>query len=183
MIITLSGKAGSGKSTVSRLLAKKLKLRHYSTGDLMREMARERNISLIELNKIAESDDGKIDRELDARTKKLGEEQDGFIIDGRLPWHFIPHATLKVFLETDDEERARRILGANRADEKAEGLSDTIKQINDREASEKKRYQEYYNLDYHDHSHYDIVIDTTNITPEEVVEKVVAKIDKAQKKK
>ena len=46
MIIAISGKAGSGKSTIAELLAKKLKLKHYSIGNLMREMAKKKNISL-----------------------------------------------------------------------------------------------------------------------------------------
>ena len=53
MIITISGKAGSGKSTVAKSISQKLNLRHYSIGDLMRAMAREKKISLLELNKLA----------------------------------------------------------------------------------------------------------------------------------
>jgi len=34
MIITIAGEGGSGKSTVARILAKKLDYKHYSTGDL-----------------------------------------------------------------------------------------------------------------------------------------------------
>ena len=64
MIITISGKAGSGKSTIAKELAKKLKLKHYSIGDLMRQIAKEKNISLIELSKLAEKDNS-IDKELD----------------------------------------------------------------------------------------------------------------------
>ncbi|MCH9028900.1 MAG: nucleoside monophosphate kinase, partial [Bacteroidetes bacterium] len=66
MIITISGKAGSGKSTVAKELARKLELKHYSIGDLMRQMAKEKNISLTELGKLAEKDDS-IDKELDKK--------------------------------------------------------------------------------------------------------------------
>ena len=46
MIITISGIAGSGKSTVAKLLAKKLNCKHYSVGDFMRQIAKEKNIPL-----------------------------------------------------------------------------------------------------------------------------------------
>ena len=35
MIIAISGKAGSGKSTIAKLVAKKLGLKHFSSGDFM----------------------------------------------------------------------------------------------------------------------------------------------------
>ena len=47
MIITISGKAGSGKSTVAKELAKQLNLQHFSIGDIMRKMAKEKNISVM----------------------------------------------------------------------------------------------------------------------------------------
>jgi CMP/dCMP kinase len=74
----------------------------------MREMALERGISLIELGREAETDGGVIDQTLDERQKNLGIHEDNFIIDGRLAFHFIPHA-VKIFLQVDSHESARRI--------------------------------------------------------------------------
>ena len=90
MIITISGKAGSGKSTVAKQLAKKLNLKHYSIGDIMRQIAKERNLSLNELSKLAEKDKS-IDTELDKKQLELRNKKD-FIIDGRLTAYFIPKA-------------------------------------------------------------------------------------------
>ena len=118
MKITISGKAGSGKSTVAKLLSEKLKLRHYSIGDLMRAMASDKKMSLIELNKLAEKDKS-IDFELDDRLKKLGKAKDNFVVDGRLTAFFIPNAEVRVFLDTDDKVRAERILKDKRAHEKS----------------------------------------------------------------
>ena len=70
---------------------KKLKLKHYSTGDFMRQIAKEKSLTLLQLSKKAESDKS-IDIELDKRQKDLGKTQDNFIIDSRLGWHFIPKA-------------------------------------------------------------------------------------------
>ena len=56
VIITVSGRPGSGKSTVAKSLAAKLNLDHVSAGDFMREMAAERNITVLELSAIAGAD-------------------------------------------------------------------------------------------------------------------------------
>jgi len=180
MIITISGTAGSGKSTAAKLLAKKLGFKHYSNGDFMRDMAEERKISLIELGKIAETDRS-IDEELDRRQIELGRNEDDFIIDSRLGFHFIPNS-VKVYLDADFEERAKRTLADNIRKEHHVNLETTKKSIRIREASEKKRYKEYYNLDPSDKNHYDLVVDTTSITPEEAVEKILEFIRKKFKR-
>ena len=171
MIITISGKAGSGKSTVTREVAKKLNLKHHSIGDLMRQIAKERNISLIELSREAEKDYS-VDKELDKKQIEL-KEQDNFVIDGRLTAFFIPNADIKVFLDCSDEVRAERILKAGREDEKSKHIDDSIERIKQREESERKRYKKLYNIDYYDKKLYDLIIDTTNLSIKEVVEKIM----------
>lgn len=42
-----------------------------------------------------------------------------------------------------------------------------------RRESESKRYMALYQVDNHDPSHYDLVIDTTNTPPVEVVKKIL----------
>ena len=88
MIITISGSPGAGKSTVAKLVAKKLKLKYYSIGILLRNLARKRKISLLEISKLAEKSP-KIDRELDDAQIKLG-KRDNFVLDSRLGYHFVP---------------------------------------------------------------------------------------------
>ena len=170
MIITISGKAGSGKSTLARLLAKKLKLKHYSTGGLMRQIAKKRNISLLKLSKIAERDKD-IDTELDERQIKLA-QQDNFVIDGRLSALFIPNTDFSIFLDCDDEVRAKRILKDERQGEKGKNTNEMIKKIKKREDSERKRYKKYYGYDYHDKKNYDYVIDTTHLDVNEMLDEV-----------
>ena len=171
MIITISGKAGSGKSTVAKQLAKKLKLKHYSIGDLMRQLAKEKNMSLNELSKLAEKDKS-IDMDLDKKNIELREE-DNFVIDGRLPAYFIPYANLKVFLDCGDKVRAERIQKDERKDEKSKHIKELIKKIKQREQSERKRYKKLYNIDYYDKKLYDLMIDTSSLGIKEVVDKII----------
>ena len=168
MKITVSGLPGSGKSTVGKALAANLKLKHLSAGDFMREMAKERGISLLELSKIAEKDSS-IDDEIDKRTAELAKKEKNFVMDSRLAWHFIPDS-IKIFLTVSLDEGARRIFNDLRPEEKENSSLERVKEnIETREKSEQLRYKKYYNIDYADSKNYDIVVDTTKLTPEEAV--------------
>ncbi len=171
MIIALGGKAGTGKSTVAEFIARKLKLKHYSNGDFMRELAEKRGISLLELSKIAETT-REIDEMLDKRQKELGKKEDNFVIDSRLGFHFIPKAK-KIFLDCDLEIRARRILDDKSRKEKNEDLKSAIKNIRARESSELLRYKKYYNIDPYNPENYNLVIDTTALTVKQTSEKII----------
>ena len=171
MIIVIGGRAGSGKSTIAKLVAKKLKLKHYSIGDLQRQIAKERGISLLELGRLEEKDPT-IDRDLDNKQKELGKNEDNFVIDGRLSAFFMPKA-IKIFLDADEKARAERILKDNRETEKNSDLKEAIKNMKKREDSENKRYKEYYGIGCYDKSKYDFVIDTTDLTVEQVADKVI----------
>jgi len=179
MIITLSGSAGSGKSTVAKIVAKKLNYTHYSTGDYMRQMAEDRKISLLELSKIAEKDQS-IDEELDQWQIDLGKKKDNFIIDGRLSFHFIPKA-VKIYLYADIKEMAKRILADSIRKEHNINLKSTIKNIETRKKSEQKRYMIYYKINPYEKKHYDLVINTTKLAAEEAADKIVDYVKKLKK--
>lgn len=172
MIITISGLPGSGKSVVASRVAETLGFRHVSAGDFMREMAEERGMTILELSQSAERHDA-IDREIDERTMRLASEGEDFVMDARLGWHFIPQS-LKVFLDVRPEVAARRIYDARRGSERENvDLETTQEAIESRTRSEKNRYVEYYDLDYTDPDHYDLVIDTSNLSIDEVVQRIV----------
>jgi cytidylate kinase len=176
MIITIGGTAGSGKSTMAKLLAKKLGYKHYSMGDLQREIAKKKNISLIELGRM-EEEDKNLDKEVDQRQVELGKKEDNFVIDARLGFHFIPNS-VKIFLDADFDERTKRILADRVRKEKNVDLENTKGNMKVRKASEQKRYKTYYNIDPYNKKHYDLIIDTTDKKPKEVVEEILLFIEK-----
>jgi len=176
MIITISGQAGSGKSTVGKLLAEKLSYKHYSMGDLRRKMAEEKGISIAELNRLGEKEDF-TDKEVDEYQRKLGEKEDNFVVDGRLSFHFIPKS-VKIYLEARSEVRAQRVFSDERITEQYKGLEDAKKALEDREESDSKRYKKYYGIDFKHRGHFDIVLDTSDILAEKVVEKIVKLLKK-----
>lgn len=185
MIITLSGMPGSGKSTVRTLLAKRLGLREYSVGDMRGKMALERGMTIDEFNLLGQTQDF-TDKEADAYQTKLGETEDDFVIDGRMSWHFIPKS-VKVFLDVDGTEAARRIYEAKRRNPSGRtdeplyaSITDAEAALAERVASDSARYKKWYNADFLDRSHYDLVIDTTHKTPEETLNAILTHIETRQ---
>ncbi|MBT3304047.1 AAA family ATPase [Candidatus Woesearchaeota archaeon] len=172
MKITIAGTPGSGKSTVGKLLAKQLNYSYYDVGGLRREIARKRGITIEQLNVIGETESW-TDTEVDNSIKEMGKKQDDIVVVGRTAFHFIPDS-LKVFLECDLEAGAKRIFkGKKRATENYYSLQSAIKKLKERIDSDKARYKKYYNLDPYNKTNFDLMIDSTNLTIKEVMNKIL----------
>ncbi len=173
MMITISGFPGSGKSTVGKILADKLKYRFFSMGNLRGKIAINHNLTIDQLNKIGETEEW-TDKEADKELIKIGKEENNYVIDTRLGFHFIPDS-VKIFLDVDLKTGAERIFkGPRRADEKKYSSVEALKgELKQRIKSDKKRYKRWYNVDFTKKSNYDLVIDTTDLTPEKTAEKIL----------
>ena len=170
--ISLAGDLGSGKSTVSDILIADLSAEYYSTGAIVRSIAAKRGMSVVELNKYMETHP-EIDREIDDGLVALSEIDKLLIIDSRMAWHFT-EGTFKIYLSTDIETSALRIMGANRAGEHSSTLEETVAATKARRASEMKRYSEQYGVNIKDMSNYDLIVDTTVATPREVADIIIS---------
>jgi cytidylate kinase len=170
VLITLSGLPGSGTSTVARLVASRLEIDHLDGGTVFRELAAERGLSLAEFARIAEGDDA-IDRALDDRLLARARQGD-VVLESRLAGWLATRArlpALRVWLSCEELERAARVGGREGG-----GAAGALADNREREASERSRYQAYYAIDLTDLSAYDLVIDSTDVDPETIVEQVVA---------
>jgi cytidylate kinase len=160
--ITINGIPGSGKSTVAKLIAKKLKLKYYGMGQMRREIAKEKGMTIAELNKIGEKE-AWTDNAVDDFQKKLT-GKDNFIADGRLSWYFIPNS-VKVFLKVKPEIGAERIFNEKRQEERYKNVREEMKSLRERLNSDVKRYRKYYGIkNIYALKNYDIVIDTSYLT-------------------
>jgi len=171
--ITISGTPGSGKSTVGKLLEKKLRVKYIYSGKIFREIAKNYNMSLEEFDKYCEKNK-EIDQELDRRQLEILQKGD-VILEGRLAgWiaHRNKISALKIILDTDLEIRTKRVVKREKGDVKKRR-----KEILNREKSEANRYKNYYNIDLKDTSIYDLVIDSSDKTPEEIVAIILGKIE------
>lgn len=191
MIITISGMPGSGKSTVAELLAKKLKAERIYVGGLRRELAREKGMTLQKLNEYAATHpETDVDVDHMAAAKARESEKKGVIVivEGRTQFHFLPES-IKIYMKVRPEEGARRIWNdlQNKAlqEKRNEGNIPSFeamkKRIYEREEEDAARYKKYYNIDQRDESQYDLVIDSTGLTPQQVVEKINSLITKQKK--
>jgi CMP/dCMP kinase len=172
ILITISGDLGSGKSTVGKLISEKLCVPIKSTGGFQRELAQRMGLTTLELNKLAETDRS-IDTQIDAISAEIERRKDSTIVDSRMAWHFIPSA-FKVFLSVDARLAAQRIFDAPRSSETPYASVDEVMQANlARRASEVERFKARYGVNIADHANFDLVVDTSKATPEQIAEAVV----------
>jgi CMP/dCMP kinase len=167
--ITISGLPGTGKTTVARLLEKRLGLRYVYSGEIFRDMAKKQKMSLEEFGDYCETH-RQIDEELDRYQLDIL-RKGNVIVEGRISgWlayqNHIP--ALKVLLEADIAVRSGRIVKREQGD-----VEKRKKEILKREKSEATRYKKYYDIDISDTSIYDVVIDVSMKTPEEIMEIIV----------
>ncbi|KKR98439.1 MAG: Cytidylate kinase [Candidatus Magasanikbacteria bacterium GW2011_GWC2_41_17] len=158
-------------------MAKKLGYEYFSMGDLRGQMAIEKRMTIDELNALGEKEDW-TDRRADEIQTQMGKEKDNFIFEGRLSWYFIPNS-FKIFLTVDVKTAAERTLKnrAERQDEKQVASTFEAEQaVLQRLASDKKRYLQYYGIDYTKLENYDITIDTTNLKIDEIAQIILDKI-------
>lgn len=170
--VVINGDLGSGKSTVSVLLARQLNVRRISVGDLYREMAQQRGMTALQLNLHAELDD-KIDHYVDRLQSDIAASGETLVVDSRLAWFFFRDA-LKVHLITDPVVAAHRVLGRP-ADTVESYLSaqEARQRLAERSESERMRFIERYGVDKTRLRNYDLVCDSTRATPEDVVARIV----------
>ncbi len=170
--ITISGTPGSGKSTVGRLLSEKIGLKYVYSGDLFRKTAKKYNMPLDEFGSYCETHK-EVDKELDDYQLEI--LRDGnVIVEGRIAgWIAYRNniSALKVILDADIETRARRIVNRESGD-----VEKRKQEMLNREKSEALRYKNYYNIDLKDTSIYDLVIDSADKTPNEIVNLITQKI-------
>ena len=172
VIVTISGTPGCGKSTVAGLLEKKLGIKYIYSGMIFRKQAEKHKMTLEEFGKYCEKNPD-VDKELDKQQIKIL-KKGNIILEGRLAgWLAYQNkiSALKVMLDADIDIRARRIIKREKGE-----IGKRKKEIQDRERSESLRYKKYYDIDLRDTSIYDLVIDTANKTPEEIVEIITKKL-------
>ena len=166
--IAISGKSGCGNTTVSGLLSEKLgvKLINYT----FRQLAAEKGMTLKEVIEAAKNDDS-YDKYVDQHQVELA-LQEPCVLGSRLAIWMLKEADLKVYLYASDETRAGRVFNREGGD---------LQQIKDftamRDREDTGRYKEFYNIDNNDYDFVDIIIDTGNYNPEQIVDIILKKLE------
>ncbi len=176
-IISFNGDHGSGKSTIAKKLAKDLGYERFYMGKIFRNMAEEEGVSYADFLELLKKDSS-YDKKVDAYVVDLAGTKDNFIIESRTAWHFIP-TSFKIYLKVDEKEGAKRMFADYLETEHRKNESNNIKSLEDirkisrhRKEADDERYQKIYNINTNDMSQYDLVLDTTNLSKEEVYKKI-----------
>jgi cytidylate kinase len=171
LFITVSGPPGCGATTVCEGLSTVLDCGYVSGGDIFRQLADDRGLSLSQL--IAKTDEtDEIDRALDQRLRtiaeKWGASNKAFVLESRLAgWLAGNRADLRVWLDAPNEVRVDRT--RDRAEMEAE--------MRVREVSEAGRYRSYYGIDINDRSFYDLAINTARWSPEATLQMILSAVE------
>lgn len=177
-IIILGGYPGSGKSTVKRELAQKLGYKTFSTGDFVRELASARGMTLEEFNEVI-AQTKELDLLIDSELERIEAEDDYYIVDSHLAFHFIPSG-FSVYLDISLDASAARIFGDKDAEiriksgDTMETLEEAKRRTEKRIQNHKERYHRHYGIDPYVPSQYMLSIDSERFTPEEIRDQILA---------
>ncbi len=171
MIITFSGTHGAGKTTTAKALAKRLGYTYYSVGDVMRQIATERGITIKELADQLQNEP-ELDKEIDSRTKLLA-TQDNLVVDARMGWFFLPKS-LKVFITAPLNKRAARSFADPRKSDGFVDVNQAAEQLEGRQEQLTKNLSSLYGVNPYDPKNFDLIVDTSEKSVDEVVETIVS---------
>jgi len=170
MRITISGPPGTGKTTACGKLSERLGVRAVVFGEFFRILAKKSGMTMSEFGALAEVDPS-IDKLIDDMLLKEARENEDIILESRLAAHMLTKNDIpafRVYLEASLAVRIKRV-GLR----EGESLDDVYRHTVERESSEAKRYKMYYDIDIEDISVYDLIINTDDITPDQVVDEIV----------
>ncbi len=167
-IISLSGDLASGKGTVSNILTADLNYGIYRNGEYFRKLAKEMGMDVTSFN-VYVKEHPEIDRQIENSAAEYAKQNDNFVIDARLGWYAVPES-FKVYLKVDLDVSAQRAFydEKRKSTEKFNTVEEQKQDIIRRYNYENERYWNLYQIRKNDMSNYDLVVDTTDKTPEEV---------------
>ena len=174
MRITISGPPGSGKTTACSKLSEVLGLEAVVFGRIFRELAAEKQLTLSQLGAIAEQDPS-IDRMIDDRILQMAKTHPDLILESRLSAFMLARNNIdafKIHIDASPEVRMQRV-GLREGETLEQATAATI----DRQRSEAMRYQKWYGIDINDLSVYDLVLNTDNMDPDQVLAAILEGLD------
>jgi CMP/dCMP kinase len=181
MHISITGDLGSGKSTVAKELCRILGYKYLSMGQLQRQLGQERGMNTLEFNKFTDNNK-EIDDYIDQRLKDVNTQSEPHVLDSRLGWHFVKQS-FKIYLMAVDEVSASRVLvdGKRIGEPLALDIKAKIKEQSERRKIESDRFEKNYGVKPSIFKDFDVIIDSSTATIEEVTNLVLSLYKKFEK--
>lgn len=172
LVICISGMAGTGKSTLSRKLAKKYGLKCYSGGDALKELAKAEGYDVSRegwwespqgLSFLKErTSDPKFDRAVDEKLLEYASQGNVLLDSWTMPW--LLKGGFKIWLMASLEKRAARV-----AIRDGISVSEAFEVLEEKEDRTRAIYQKLYGFVLgEDFAPFDLVLDTDNLNADEV---------------
>ena len=168
--ITVSGKICTGKTTLYQVLGKKLGWEAFSTGQFFRDYAKTHALSI----ETAEEQNDTLTKKIDYQVQELLKTKKQIVVEGWMAGimaNSFP-GILKVLLVCKDNVRSRRF-----AEREKVSLKEAKDRVRDRDTSWLKEIEKIYERsDIFDPKNYDLIIDTSSLSPNEILEKVLKEL-------
>ncbi len=164
--ITVSGHPGSGTSTLVRGLIEHFGWTALNGGDVFRNEAARRDMSLQEFGELCKQD-LEVDRSLDKLLREKMLEDSADIVESRLAgwWAYkLDIPCVRLWLEVDEMERAKRV--SNR---EGSSIETALEENKKRSGVDAERFLELYQLLPEQREPYTSLLDATNLGSEEVL--------------
>jgi cytidylate kinase len=181
IVICISGMAGTGKSTLSKKIAKRYNLHCYSGGDALKDLAKDEGYEITEEGwwetleglKFLEKrvKDPQFDKAVDGKLLEHANEGNVVLDSWTMPW--LLNDGFKIWLMASLDKRAARVAVRDKMTvEEAHAV------LKEKEAQTKAIYKNLYGFSLdEDYTPFDFILDTDNLTADQVYEVLCKVID------
>jgi cytidylate kinase len=174
IVICVAGLTASGKSTVARRLADEFRLKYYSGGAALKELAAKIGYKARDRDwwETAEGmrffeqrlRDPRFDKQVDAELLKAAEQGNVVLDSWTMPW--LSEKGFKIWIEVSAEERAKRLACRDKV-----SIKEAEKLLNEKDDKTKRVYEKLYGFKLgEDYSPFDLVLDTEHLRSDETFE-------------
>jgi len=172
IVVCISGMAGTGKSTLAKKLAQKYKLKYYSGGDALKELAKDEGYNSSSRG-WWESPEGlsflekreknlKFDKAVDNKLLEYAQQENVLLDSWAMPW--LLKTGFKIWLVASVEKRAERIAKRDKI-----SVKEALQVLKEKEARTKAIYKKLYGFTLgEDFDPFNLVLDTDNLDAREV---------------